>query len=603
MKPLPARSDIPVQYRWDTESIFTTPADWEAAVEALGGLVDKVTSYKGRLAESATVLAGFLEASDELARELSRVQVYTGLTHGVDMADQEAAGRNDRIRGVAGQVAAAIAFERPELLAIPEETLAEWIAAEPRLAEYAHFFERLERSRPHVRSEEVEQVLGMSTDVFGTANSTHGILANTDLTFDPAEDSQGQRHDVAQSTIQNLLTSSDRTLRYNAWANYADAHLAFKNTMANTYVAGVKRNVFFARVRGYPSSLHSALESNYIPVEVFHSLIEAFKKNLGIWHRYWRVRKKIMGLDTQHEYDLKAPLTADFPVVPYEQAVEWISDGMRPLGEDYVTALRRGCLEERWVDIYPNKGKRMGAFSSGTQGTHPFIFMSYTDDLYGLSTLAHELGHSMHSYLTRNQQKSYGYTRYGLFVAEVASNFNQAMVRDHLFKVLKKPSHQMAVIEEAMSNFYRYFYIMPTLARFELAVHERVERGQAVTADYLNHLLADLIGEVYGGEVELDRERIGITWAEFHTHIYANFYVYQYATGISGAHALAHRVLSGEARAAEDYLSFLSAGGSQFPLDVLKQAGVDMTSPEPVEAAFAVLSGMVDRLEGLADQG
>ncbi|MDA0241818.1 MAG: oligoendopeptidase F [Chloroflexi bacterium] len=602
MSKLPPRSDIPTPYRWDTESIFATPADWEAAVAALPALVEKVAAYKGRLSESAAVLADYLAASDDLGRAVAKLFVYANLTYSVDTADQEAAGRSDRARGIAGQISAATAFGQPEILTIPSNTLAGWMADEARLAPYAHYFAQLEQNRPHIRSAEVEQILGMASDAFGTANATHGILANTDMKFEAAVDSQGQSHDVAQSTIRDLLGSPDRTLRYNAWANYADAHLTFKNTMANTLATGVKQNVLRARVRGYSSSLQAALHSNYIPQEVFHSLIDTFQKNIGTWHRYWRIRKQALGLETMHEYDLKAPLTDDEPRVPYEQAVEWIAEGMRPLGEEYVTALKKGCLEERWVDIYPNQGKRMGAFSSGTQGTHPFIFMSYTDDLQGLSTLAHELGHSMHSYFTRQAQSIYRYTWYGLFAAEVASNFNQALVRDHLFRTFTKPSHQIALIEEAMSNFYRYFYIMPTLARFEVAIHERVERGQALTADYLNNLLADLIGEVYGGEVELDRDRVGITWAEFHTHLYSNFYVYQYATGISGAHALARKVAAGEQGAADNYLAFLRAGGSRFPLDVLKMAGVDMASPEPVEATFAVLGEMVDRLEKLVGQ-
>jgi oligoendopeptidase F len=242
----------------------------------------------------------------------------------------------------------------------------------------------------------------------------------------------------------------------------------------------------------------------------------------------------------------------------------------------------------------------MGAFSSGVPGTHPFIMMSYNDDLYGLSTLAHELGHSMHSYYTFKTQKLMAYSRYGLFAAEVASNFNQALVRDYLFRTETDPDFQIALIEEAMSNFHRYFFIMPTLARFELEIHERVEKGQALTADTLNKLMADLFAEGYGDELQIDHERTGITWAQFHTHLYSNFYVYQYATGISAAHALAEGILAGKPGAADNYLSFLKAGGSIYPLDALKLAGVDMTQPEPVESAFAVLAGLVDRLEKLA---
>ncbi|CAA9583491.1 MAG: Oligoendopeptidase F [uncultured Thermomicrobiales bacterium] len=272
--------------------------------------------------------------------------------------------------------------------------------------------------------------------------------------------------------------------------------------------------------------------------------------------------------------------------------------GLAPLGEEYLAVSRRGLGPERWVDKYPNVGKRAGAFSSGWQGTHPFILANYTDDLESMSTIAHELGHSMHSYLSWRTQPP-AYANYTIFVAEVASNFNQALVRAHLLATRQDPSFQIAVIEEAVSNFHRYFFLMPTLARFELELHERVERGEALPADDMMGLMTDLFREAYGPAVEIDAPRVGITWAQFPTHLYLNFYVYQYATGIAGAHALAEDVLAGKPGAVDRYLGFLSAGSSKYPLDALKDAGVDLSSPEPVERAFATLAGMVDRLEGL----
>jgi len=284
--------------------------------------------------------------------------------------------------------------------------------------------------------------------------------------------------------------------------------------------------------------------------------------------------------------------------VPYEQAVEWVAAGVAPLGEEYVAAMRKGALEQRWVDVYPNQGKRMGAFSYGVPDTFPFIFMSYNEDIYSMSTLAHELGHSMHSFHTRGTQP-FVYSNYGLFQAEVASNMHQALVRRHLLDTQPDPAFQIAVLEEAMSNFYRYLFIMPTLARLELEMHERVETGGALTAGYLNERTAELIGEVYGDEVDMsgaDRDRVGSTWAQFHTHLYSNFYVYQYATGIAGAHHLVRAVAAGDRKAAESYLAFLKSGGSMYPLDGLRLAGVDMSSPEPVRAAFEILADTVDRL-------
>ncbi len=596
------RDEIAKQYQWDVESIFATAEAWETAVSQFQNQLKEIDQFKGRLHEGPSVLADYLAAADELATAVGKIYVYASLSYSVDTNDQSAAARNDRGRGLFAMTVAATAFAQPEMLAIGFETLRRWLTEDERLADYGHYLDRLEQQQAYVRSAEVEQVLGLARDAFSTASATHGVLANADLKIEPAVGSDGQTYDITQGTIGGLVTHADRDVRRTAWTNYADAHLAFKNTMANALAAGVKQDVFTMRVRGYKNSLEAALSSNFIPTEVFHNLIDTYKANLPTWHRYWNIRRRALGYDTLYPYDVKAPLSLDPPNVSYETAVDWIATGMLPLGQEYASTLRSGALEERWVDVYPNQGKRMGAFSSGVKGTHPFIMMSYTDDLFGLSTLAHELGHSMHSYLTWQTQPTLTYNRYGLFVAEVASNFNQAMVRAHLLEANSDPEFQIAVIEEAMANFHRYFFIMPTLARFELEIHERVERGQALNADSLIDLLADLFGEGYGEEIAMDRDRVGITWAQFHTHLYSNFYVYQYATGISAAHSLAQGILAGNNGAANNFLSFLKAGGSVFPLDALKIAGVDMTSPEPVETTFGVLAGYVDRLEDLVGQ-
>jgi oligoendopeptidase F len=281
--------------------------------------------------------------------------------------------------------------------------------------------------------------------------------------------------------------------------------------------------------------------------------------------------------------------------------MEWILAGMRPLGDEYVNTMKSGVLEQRWVDIYPNQGKSAGAFSTGAPGSYPFLLLNYTDDMVSMSILAHELGHSMHSYYTWQAQPLI-YSDYGIFVAEVASNFNQALVRAYLLENNSDPDFQIATIEEAMANFHRYFFLMPILARFELEIHERVERGEALTADALSALMSDLFSEGYGDEVEIDPARVGITWAQFHTHLYANFYVYQYATGLAGAHALAADILAGEPGSVERYLDFLKMGSSRYPLEALKLAGVDLTTTEPMAKTFAVLTQMIGRLEQLVEQ-
>lgn len=595
---IPTRSEIPIEHTWNLTSIYPTPDDWEQAYEDLAAAIPSLERFHNHLADSPAMLAEWLETCQAISRTSQRITMYAVLDYSGDTNNQAAVTRVGRATTLGSQVQAACAFAEPELMNIGFPQLYAWTASEPALAHYRHYIERLEHNHAHIRSAEVEELLGQVNDAFQTASATHGILANADLRIEPAQSSATDKLEIGQGTIGALLTHPDRTVRRTAWENYADAHLAFKNTMANCIAAGVKQNIFRARARRYSSALEAALAPQAIPLSVFHNLIATFRQHLPTWHRYWRLRRQALNLNPLAEYDIKAPLTTAKTEVPYPQAVEWIAAGMQPMGEEYVTVLRRGCLQERWVDIYPNKGKRAGAFSYGGPGTHPFIMMNYNNDIFGLSTLAHELGHSLHSHYTWQTQPQI-YARYSLFVAEVASNFNQALVRAHLLATNPDRDFQISVIEEAMSNFHRYFFIMPTLARFELEIHERIEHGQAINADGLIGLMADLFAEGYGSEVALDKERIGITWAEFATHLYSNFYVYQYATGIAGAHALAAKILAGEAGAVERYLNFLKAGGSCYPLDALRQAGVDLTTPEPIEQAFVTLAGYVTRLEEL----
>lgn len=594
---VPPRHAIDKAYTWNAESVFATSADWEAEFEALGQDLARLKPFQGQLGVGPEKLAEALTVATGLRERLARLGMYAGVAYYTDTGDQAGAERFGRAQGLFGQGAAAMAFFEPELLSVGEATLQAWLAAEPRLAHYKQFVHDLFRKQAHVRSAEVEEVLGMLAEPFSSASTTASLLTDADFVFKPAVAADQSPVELTQGTLDRILAEADRHARRTAWDHYADEYLAHKNTLANNLAASIRQNVFAMRVRRHPSTLAASLFENNIPVEVFHNLIATFKKNLPTWHRYWRVRRKALGVERLHPSDIWAPLTTNRPVIPFPMAVEWIAAGMAPLGADYVNTLRRGCLEERWVDVYPNLGKFSGAFSSGAPGTYPFIVMTYLDDIFSLSTLAHELGHSMHSYYTWKHQPEV-YSNYSLFLAEVASNFNQAMVRAHLLKTNPERDFQITVIEEAMNNIHRYFFIMPTLARFELETHERLERGQGLNADYMIGLMADLFAEGYGGEMELDRDRIGITWAQF-SHLYQDYYVYQYATGISGAMALSSRILSGTPNAAEEYLGFLKAGSSRYPLEVLQAAGVDMRTPEPVEAAFGVLAGLVDRLEKL----
>jgi oligoendopeptidase F len=597
---LSKRSEVNPEFTWDAASIFASHQHWDAALEQFKVEIPSLSRFAGHLGDSGAVLLEFLETMNDLRSRFRKLGVYASLFRSVDSEDDAANVMSGKASSVYANFASTSAFGQPELLALEREQLEQFIEQEPKLEMYQHSFEILEKSRSHVRSGEVETLLGSVSEAFSQAAQTHGVLVNADLKFANAQDSSGTSFEVAQSTLRNLIASPDRTLRISAWQSYSDGHLAFKNTMASALSAGIKQDVFFAKARNYTSSLNAALTPAHIPLEVFHNLVASFKQYIPMWHKYWDLRRRWLKLEKLSEADVFAPLSQKPPVVPYSQSIQWVLEGMKPLGQEYHDIMRRGLLEQRWVDVYPNRGKRLGAFSTGGQGTHPFIFMSYHDSLFELSTLAHELGHSMHSYFTWQNQPPI-YANYTLFVAEVASNFNQALVRDHLFKTNSDPEFQIALLEEAFANFHRYFFVMPTLARFELEIHERVERGETLTADSMIELCSRLFAEGYGDAVEIDRERIGSTWMKFSSHLYSNFYVYQYATGISGAHALAQGIIANRANAAENYLKFLKAGSSVYPLEALKMAGVDLSKPDAVIETFEVLKGYVDRLEKLLE--
>ena len=595
---VPPRAQIPEKYKWNAASLFLTPADWQAEFENVASMLEPLSTYQGRLGESPELLLEAIQLVEDCLKRLGWVLAYVYLDYHVDTSDQAAARRYAQAVGLNGRVQAEVAFLQPELLELGFVRLENWLATEPRLQTYRHYFEDIFRMQAHIRSAEVEELLGMLNDPFQGAETTFSMLANSDLQFPPARDTQGNELPVTDGTLGRVLSNPDREARRTAWEGYCDTYLAFKNTFSSNLTTSLKQDVFKARARRHSSSLEAALFKHNIPVQVFHNLIDVFRQNLPTWHRYWSIRRRLLGVEMLGPYDIWAPLVTPKPQVSFDQAVEWISAGLAPMGPDYVDVLRKGCLEQRWVDVYPNLGKVAGAFSAGRPGTHPFIVMNYTGSLNSMSTLAHELGHSMHSYLAWQNQPIL-YSHYSLFVAEVASNFHQAMVRAYLLEQNSDPAFQISLIEEAMSNFHRYFFIMPTLARFELETHSRIERGEGLSADIMNEILADYFAEGYGQELDFDRKRTGVTWATF-PHLFEGYYVFQYATGISGAHALANHILTGHPGAVENYLGFLKAGASAYPLEILKQAGVDLSTPAPVQETFRILASYVDRLEELA---
>ena len=595
------RSKVSQQQTWNAESVFASAAEFDSEVQSILAYLPEIRKYQGHLGDSVDSFLEAINALDALEQRSMKVRVYATMSSAVDAGDEQGAAMNGKAMSALAQVGAATAFVEPELLSMGKTKIRKWLKSDPRMEVYGHFLNDLFRRQSHVRSAEVEELMGMLRDPFGAVRTTAGMLANADFRFKPARNKKGRKLELTQSTKNAMMHSADRKARKSAWKNYTDKYLEYKNTLAGNLAASIKQNVFNMKARNFSSSLEATLFNGDVPVEMFHNLLNIFQQKLPLWHKYWRIRRKALGVKTLHPYDVWAPLNTKKHVVSFETAVDWICEGLAPMGDEYVSVMRKGCLEDRWVDWSPNAGKREGAFSTRVPSdTHPFIMMSYTDDVGSMSTLSHELGHSMHAYYASRAQPMVYYT-YPSIIAETASNFNQAMTRAQLLNTNTSKSFQIALLEEAMGNFHRYFFIMPTLARFELETHQRVEKGQPLTADSMIDLMADLFSEGYGSEMDLDRERVGITWGTFTTHLYIDFYSFQYAIGISAANAIAKRVLDGIPNAAQDHINFLKAGSSKSPIEVFKIAGVDMTSTQPIEDAFTVLEDYIDRLDVLTN--
>jgi len=599
--PLP-RSKVKKNQTWNAESVFASPEAFNAEVKSLVKGLATLKKYQGQLGEGPDTFIKAMQVIDKLSQRVYKVRVYATLSSAVDTTNQQGVEMYGKATSVESQFSAAISFVEPEIISVGEKKIRQWLKDDPRLGLYERYFNNIFRKQAHVRNAEVEELLGMLNDPFYSTNNTASLLANADFKFKSARNSKGKKVVLTQSSYNAILDGADRKARRTAWKNYTDKYLEFKNTLAGNLATSIKQNVFNMKARKFNSSLEATLFERDVPVEMFHNLLEMFKKNLPLWHRYWKIRRKALGVKTLHPYDVWAPLTSKKHKVPFEQAVEWICEGLAQMGEEYVNVIRKGCLEERWVDWSPNAGKRQGAFSVRTpKDTYPFILMSYNDNITGVSTLAHELGHSMHGYYTSRAQPMLYFT-YPSIISETASNFHQAMVRAHLLETNPSKSFQIALLEEAMDNFHRYFFIMPTLARFELETHQRIEQGQALTANSMIELMADLFSEGFGGNMNLDRERVGITWGTFTTHLYIDFYSFQYAIGISAANAIAKRILGGTPNAAQDHINFLKAGSSKAPIELYKIAGVDMTSTQPIADAFEVLESYIERLAELTSK-
>ncbi|HEX6778167.1 MAG TPA: oligoendopeptidase F [Ktedonobacterales bacterium] len=593
---LPTRSVVPVEMTWDLESIYPTPDAWEKDFNFINDELPKLSAYEGKLSDSAQTLYEALDFDSRLSEVLGRLAVYASMRADEDTANQTNQAREARINMLGAKAGAATAFLTPEILAIPQARLESFLSEEPRLELYRHTLDELLRRKPHVRSAEVEALLAESSEVLYAPAQIFGMINDADLKLPIIKNSKGEDVQLSKGNFILFMEDRDRRVRKDAFEGMHSTFYKQRNTLAATLNGHVKSQIFRARARRYDSAIEAALDANNIPISVYGSLLETVRNNISVLNRYLALRKKVLGLEDLHMYDLYVPIVAEVEYkVPFEQAKETVAKALAPLGKDYVEDMVRG-FNSRWIDVLENEGKRGGAYSSGTYGTHPFVLLNYQENLDNMFTLAHEFGHSMHSFYTRRTQP-YPYGDYTIFVAEVASTLNEALLTHYLLETVTDKPLRMYIINHYLEGFRATLYRQTLFADFERQIHAMAEAGEALTAESLSKVYKDLNVAYYGGEVNVD-DLIEIEWARI-PHFYYNFYVYQYATGISASAALAQQIVTEGQPAVERYRRFLTRGSSNYSINLLRDAGVDMTSPAPVQQALELFGRYVGEMEKL----
>ncbi|HEX9069986.1 MAG TPA: oligoendopeptidase F, partial [Ktedonobacterales bacterium] len=588
------------EYTWNLESIYATDDAWEEDFRTVSTALPEIQKRQGTLAGSPQALFEALDQRDKVGEVLGRLYVYAHMRQHEDAAVSRYQALADRVTTLASELSAAAAFFTPEILAIPAEKLAQFVREEPRLAVYQHAFDEINRQRPHVLTPEIESLLAQAGEMASASERIFEIFNAADLKFAHVHDEEGNEAELTQGNyVPAFLQSQHQPVRKEAFEAMLGAYDGFRNTLATTYASHIKRDIFFARAHKYADSLHAALEPDNIPVSVYDNLVSTVRANLGPLNRYLTLRKKLMGLRELHMYDLYVPIVKEAEdKVTYASAQETVAQALAPLGADYVAAVRNG-LASRWVDVLENKGKRPGAYSWGTYGTNPFILLNYQEKMESMFTLAHEMGHSMHSYHTR-QSQPYPYADYTLFVAEVASTLNEALMTDYLLRTETDRAKRMYVLNHALEEYRGTLFRQTLFAEFEREAHEKAEAGEALTPELLCDRYKQLVTAYYGAECTVD-DLIEIEWARI-PHFYNSFYVYQYATGISASSALARGILDEGEPARQRYIRFLSAGSSDYSINLLKDAGVDLSTPEPVQRAITTFGRYLDQFEALLSE-
>ena len=592
------RSEIPVEDTWAIEDLYPSDEAWEETLQTLEADKNTLASYAGRLAESAQTLYDFLYTSEMTGVKASRLANYCMRKSDEDTREAKYQAMTGKFISVAVAMDAATSFETPEIMAISDEQLEAFYAQCPKLERYRRSLTNLRRRKEHILSAAEEKLLAAAGEMAQTPDKVYGMLADADLTFPDAVDSEGKKHPLSQGTFVACEESSDRQLRRSAYENLYDTFAKFKNTAAGLLDAQNKQLKFFAETRKYPDAFTASLDATNVPTDVYLNLIEAIHKNLDKMHRYVRLRKKLLGVDELHFYDIYTALVKDVDKkIPFSEAKQTVYDSLAPMGEDYRAILKQG-FENRWIDVYQNEGKRSGAYSAGAD-VHPYVLLNYTGTLDSQFTLAHEMGHALHSYLSNKHQNPVD-AHYVIFVAEVASTCNEALLMEHLLAKTTDKKERAYLINHFLEQFKSTLYRQTMFAEFELNIGKMVAQGKTLTAEVLCDEYRRLNEMYFGPDMVVD-DRIAMEWARI-PHFYYDYYVFQYATGYAAAIALSRKILAEGESAVKDYLNFLSGGCSKSPIDLLKGAGVDMTSPEPVDQALALFGELLDEMEKLTEE-
>lgn len=590
-----ARDQIPQEDTWALEDLYPSDESWEQALSALTARQAEAAAFAGKLGESGETLCAFLHLVEDVDGQSELLANYAMRKADQDTRNATYQAMVGKLMGVLTAVGAAFSFATPEIMAIPEETLEGFYKAAPGLERYRRYLNNERRRREHTLSAAEERLLAAAGEMANAPETVFGSFLNADMRYPDAVDSEGKPHALSQSTFVPLEESGDRALRKSAYENLYNTLGGMRNTAAGLLDAQNKQQKFFAEARKYGSAREAAMDRTNVPVSVYDNLIEAVHQNMDKMHRYVRLRKKLLGVDELHFYDVYTPLLKDEPAkIPFAQAKQTVYDALYPLGDGYRAILKEG-FENRWIDVYENQGKRGGAYSAGTK-VHPFVLLNYSGSLDSQFTLAHEMGHALHSYLSNKHQNQID-SDYVIFVAEVASTCNEALLMEYLLKKTTDKKERVFLINHFLDQFKGTIYRQTMFAEFEKFMGAAVDAGQTLTADMLCAEYARLCKLYYGEDMVVD-DQIAMEWAKI-PHFYYNYYVFQYATGYSAAIALSRRILREGESAVKDYLGFLSGGCSKSPIDLLKGAGVDMTSPAPVNDALKLFGELLDEMESL----